>query len=105
EVGCIVNRGGIALDDELPSEVQFAAFERLAGWWSALALFPGPVINRPTRFGYLPRLDLPAFGSVISELTCRSEWSDLSTGRKSVPRCSNDVRTNIHREDTESCLN
>lgn len=38
-------------------EAEFVHAESLAVWWSALALWPGPVINRPTRHGFLPPLD------------------------------------------------
>ncbi|MFJ5551143.1 hypothetical protein [Streptomyces sp. NPDC093225] len=36
---------------------RFAASERQAAVWSAVALWPGPVVNRPTVHGYPPRLD------------------------------------------------
>jgi hypothetical protein len=36
----------------------FIEAELLATWWSVLACFPGRVINRPSRMGFLPDLDV-----------------------------------------------
>ncbi|MFJ7154359.1 hypothetical protein ACIQUQ_05420 [Streptomyces sp. NPDC101118] len=36
---------------------RFAAAERQAALWAAVALWPGPVVNRPTVYGCPPRLD------------------------------------------------
>jgi hypothetical protein len=47
------------LDSSPPSapSARFATSEQQAALWAALALWPGPVINRPTVHGYPPRLD------------------------------------------------
>ena len=49
------------LDDS--SDERFRASEGIAAWWSALAAFPGPVLNRPDPRGYLPPIHLPDFGA------------------------------------------
>ena len=56
----ILNRGLpiISGDD---AEERFKLSETLAAWWTALACFKGPVINRPSREGYLPSLDVLSF--------------------------------------------
>ncbi len=50
----VLNRGlgGGPADD-------FVRSEALAVWWSALALWDGPVANRPTRQGFLPVAEDP----------------------------------------------
>ena len=44
-------------------EERFRASEGTATWWSALAAFTGPVLNRPDPRGYLPPIHLPGFGA------------------------------------------
>lgn len=58
----ILNRMPPAPLDDGPDE-RFRASEGAAAWWSALAAFPGPVLNRPDPRGYLPSLHLPGFGA------------------------------------------
>src|SRR5665213_1333172 len=51
-VRAVLNRG-------LPfSDQPFVEAELMASWWAALACFPGPVINRPSRDGFLPNPDV-----------------------------------------------
>ncbi|MFD7256315.1 hypothetical protein [Streptomyces sp. NPDC059874] len=50
-------RGRLHSSPPLTSAARFAAGEQQAAVWAAVALWPGPVINRPTVHGYPPRLD------------------------------------------------
>jgi hypothetical protein len=52
-ITAVINRG-IGLTERGAGE--FEAGEVCAGWWTALACFEGPVLNRPTRMGFLPDL-------------------------------------------------
>jgi len=54
----------------------FAANERLAAWWAALALFTGPVINRPSRHGYLPDIRPLQLLASKPSTTLRSAWTE-----------------------------
>jgi hypothetical protein len=56
-VTAILNRGPVGLSSQRSSAMRFAAEERYAALWAALALWPGPVINRPSEYGFPPRLD------------------------------------------------
>jgi len=53
----ILNRMPPVPLDPGPDE-RFRASEGAATWWSALAAFPGPVLNRPDPRGYLPPIHL-----------------------------------------------
>ncbi|WP_103335538.1 hypothetical protein [Amycolatopsis sp. CA-126428] len=57
EVGGILNRGTGGWGDEPDPDRAFAAAETYAALWSAVALWPGPVVNRPSEHGFLARLD------------------------------------------------
>ncbi|MFG2873785.1 hypothetical protein ACGFYU_01965 [Streptomyces sp. NPDC048337] len=50
-------RGRLDSSPPLTPAARFAAGEEQASVWAAMALWPGPVINRPTVHGYPPRLD------------------------------------------------
>src|SRR5579883_1032183 len=52
----IINRGASPAQPADAEQV-FMEAESLATWWSALACFPGPVINRPSRWGFVPHLE------------------------------------------------
>lgn len=62
-VTSIFNRG-IVLD----KEAAFTELEQMAAWWSAIALFQGPVINRPSRNGLLPDLDVLSLAAAVPGL-------------------------------------
>lgn len=53
----ILCRGGADISTQPTPAARFAAGERQATVWAAVALWPGPVVNRPTAHGYPPRLD------------------------------------------------
>jgi hypothetical protein len=57
EVSGILVRGVGDWGSETDAERAFAAAETYAALWSAVALWPGPVINRPSAQGFFPRLD------------------------------------------------
>lgn len=57
EVSGILNRGIGDWSGEQNPDRAFAAAETCAALWSAVALWPGPVVNRPSERGFLPRLD------------------------------------------------
>ncbi|WP_307793181.1 hypothetical protein [Amycolatopsis sp. MtRt-6] len=57
EVTGVLNRGIGGWGDEPDRDRAFAAAETYAAFWSALALWPGPVVNRPSERGYFARLD------------------------------------------------
>ncbi|MGV9360388.1 hypothetical protein [Amycolatopsis sp. NPDC003731] len=57
EVSGILNRGTGGWGDEPDPDRAFAAAETYAAFWSAVALWPGPVVNRPSEHGFFARLD------------------------------------------------
>ncbi|MEY9834819.1 hypothetical protein [Streptacidiphilus sp. EB103A] len=61
EVRGVFNRGirppDIVGSDAAAGEAVFVHAESLAVWWSALALWHGPVVNRPSTQGFLPHFD------------------------------------------------
>jgi hypothetical protein len=57
EVTGVLNRGVGDWGHEPDAERAFVAAETYAAFWSALALWPGPVVNRPSTLGFFPRLD------------------------------------------------
>lgn len=61
-ISAILNRMPPTPLDPSPDE-RFRASEGAAAWWSALAAFQGPVLNRPDPRGYLPPIHLPGFGA------------------------------------------
>ena len=62
-VTSIFNRGIV-----LHKEAAFAELEQMAAWWSGMALFQGPVINRPSRDGLLPDLDVLSLAAAVPGL-------------------------------------
>jgi hypothetical protein len=60
----VLNRG-LAIDPA----TQFEDSERLAAWWSGLAYFPGPVVNRPSRLSFLPELDVLLLAERVPNLS------------------------------------
>ncbi|MGX7829122.1 hypothetical protein ACTG9Q_28970 [Actinokineospora sp. 24-640] len=57
EVTGVLVRGVGDWGREPDAERAFASAETCAAFWSALALWPGPVVNRPSAQGFFPRLD------------------------------------------------
>ena len=57
EVSGVLARGVGDWGHETDAERAFAAAETYAVFWSAVALWPGPVVNRPSARGFFPRLD------------------------------------------------
>lgn len=57
EVTGVLNRGTGGWGDEPDPDRAFAAAETCAAFWSAVALWPGPVVNRPSEHGFSARLD------------------------------------------------
>lgn len=55
EVSGVLNRGIGGWGDD--PDRAFAAAETYAAFWSAVALWPGPVVNRPSEHGFVARLD------------------------------------------------
>jgi len=53
----VLNRGQGSWGEERSVEQTFMASESYAIFWSTLALWPGPVVNRPSAQGFFPRLD------------------------------------------------
>jgi len=82
----VLNRG-LSID----SESQFEDSERLAAWWSALAYFPGPVVNRPSRLGFLPELDVLSLVERVPNL----DLAPMHIGSKTPPSLTGSI-TNIH---------
>ncbi|MFI6513334.1 hypothetical protein ACIBCT_37510 [Streptosporangium sp. NPDC050855] len=57
EVSGILTRGVGDWGREPDAERAFVSAETYAALWSAIALWPGPVVNRPSAQGFFPRLD------------------------------------------------
>lgn len=57
EVSGVLARGVGDWGHEPDTQRAFISAERYAAFWSAVALWPGPVVNRPTTQGFFPRLD------------------------------------------------
>jgi hypothetical protein len=86
EVCGVLNRGLGPMDGFGPSR-EFAASEAVSAWWSTLALWPGPVINRPTRHGFFPDFESrePSGSARVRRyLLAGSELFDLDAKRKAV---------------------
>jgi len=69
-VRAVPNRG-IRLACVEPDE-RFRWGEVTAAWWTALALFDGPVVNRPTRRSFLPDLGLASLEACLPRLVVPS---------------------------------
>ncbi|WP_410614041.1 hypothetical protein [Amycolatopsis sp. lyj-109] len=57
EVSGVLNRGVDAWGAETDPDRSFTAAETYAAFWSAVALWPGPVVNRPSERGFFARID------------------------------------------------
>lgn len=55
-VSAVMNRG-TGTPRSGNADVDFLEAETLAAWWTALAAFPGPVINRPGKLGWMPAIE------------------------------------------------
>jgi hypothetical protein len=105
EVRAILTRGAGDWIREADAERAFVRAETHAAFWSAVALWPGPVVNRPSEHGFPPRMDpleLAASGAVApprtvilndgtapgAEVYRLSDWSRIAPGE---PRSRFDV--------------
>ena len=98
----VLNRG-FAIDPA----AAFDDSERLAAWWSALACFDGPVVNRPSRVGFLPELDtlsLPAHvpGLALAPMSIGSAAPPEVVGRTINVHSARDGRF-LRRGGGEDC--
>ncbi|NUP00983.1 MAG: hypothetical protein HOW71_24490 [Nonomuraea sp.] len=87
EVRGVLNRGPGPMDGFGPSR-EFAAAEAVSAWWSTLALWPGPVINRPARHGFFPEFESrEPSGSARARryLVAGAELFDLDAKRRAAP--------------------
>lgn len=86
----VLNRG-LPLDREDSDDGDFRRAEMIATWWSALAAFPGPVVNRPTLAGFLPRLETVSLAAAVPDL--------LAPGYIGPPGCDLPAApaVNVHR--------
>ncbi|WP_018503492.1 hypothetical protein [Parafrankia discariae] len=72
EVSGVLTRGLGDWGHEPDTQRAFVSAERYAAFWSAVALWPGPVVNRPSARGFFPRLDpleLARYGAVAPPRT------------------------------------
>jgi hypothetical protein len=105
EVRAILVRGVTDWGHEPDAERAFVRAETYAAFWSAVALWPGPVVNRPSARGFFPRMDpleLAASGAVAPPRTVIlndgtapgddvyriSDWTTMAPG---APRSRFDV--------------
>ncbi|MEU3777701.1 hypothetical protein AB0F11_31795 [Streptomyces sp. NPDC032472] len=81
------------------ADAAFAYAESLAVWWSVLALWPGPVVNRPSPAGFVPHLDpltaaaLPGMAMPPSSMTS----SAIGPVPPLLPRAATGERINVNR--------
>ncbi|MFG2951370.1 hypothetical protein [Streptomyces adustus] len=83
---------GIGAPGGEDGDAMFAHAEALAVWWSALALWQGPTVNRATRQGFLPPLD-PLLLARVPGVTLPPS----SLGRP-LHAAAPAQRVNVHRE-------
>jgi hypothetical protein len=88
-IKAVLNRG--LPNANVPALDQFRALELLATWWSLLARFPGPVINRPSASGFIPTLDPLTLARVNGAMTSAPMY--LGTGRPPTLQAD---RINVH---------
>src|SRR5438094_7598265 len=67
-VTAILNRG-ISTSSGSTAEAQFRAAEGLASWWSVIACFPGPVVNRSSRQGFVPNVEVLSVAAAVPGLS------------------------------------
>jgi hypothetical protein len=70
-VSAVLNRG-LPTDWSVSKDEGFRAAELTAAWWTGLAFFPGPVINRPTAAGFTPHLDAGSLAAAVPGLGRRA---------------------------------
>ncbi|MEU6864292.1 hypothetical protein ABZ924_13615 [Streptomyces sp. NPDC046876] len=81
------------------AEAAFAYAESIAVWWSVLALWPGPVVNRPSPAGFVPHLDpltaagLPGMAMPPSSITSAAPGPVPPL----MPRAAPGERINVNR--------
>ncbi len=69
----------------------FKCSETLAWLWCALAYFPGPVVNRPSRLGFFPNLDLLSLAQAVPHISLAP--SLIATNPTMLPG----PEVNVHR--------
>jgi hypothetical protein len=90
QIGGVWNRG---FSDPDASDDPFLQAEWLAAWWSALALFRGRVINRPSLEGFFPNVDCLSLTRSVPGLSVRKV--EIRTG--SEPGNADTGPVNVHR--------
>lgn len=109
-VTAVLNRGVSLESSNVSVEEQFRSSEVLATWWSVLTYFPGPVVNRPSRFGFIPNVDLFSIAASLPNIAL--PYGSISSHWKNPPSSS---LVNVHRlcdnqylgylDDVYPCLN
>lgn len=94
----VLNRGLPRVEGPSEGE-QFRSAETLASWWAALALFPGPVINRPSGMAFIPDLSISPL--VRDAAGIRAAPAQIGS---EPPRLPAEPRVNIHRLRTGEYL-
>jgi hypothetical protein len=86
----VLNRG-LPLNYGVSEAEDFRNAEIVSTWWSALAAFPGPVVNRPTLAGFLPHLVTMSLAAAVPGL--------LAPGCIGPPGCEIPAApaVNVHR--------
>ena len=95
-ITAIVNRGVDGSRDSDTFDEAFSRGERLAAWWSLLAFFPGPVVNRPSTAGFVPNLDVLSLRRAVPSIrlqpgTITTDYAQLARRPSAWPS------TNVHR--------
>lgn len=88
-VHSILNRG-LPMAPGNDSVGSFKYAETLAAWWTTLACFNGPVINRPTREGFIAPLDVLAFSR------CGLDMAPMYITTETIPDIR-EPKINFHR--------
>jgi hypothetical protein len=69
-VTAVLNRG-LPLSWGADGDEGFRNSEVFAAWWTALAFFPGPVVNRPTLGGFSPYVDVLSLARAVENVSSR----------------------------------
>lgn len=85
-VGAVCNFG---LTPTRGGDWDFRSGELLASWWSALALFPGPVLNRPTLSSFVPEVQPLSLCSKVPNLDMPDSWISPEGARVESPETTN----------------
>jgi hypothetical protein len=91
----ILNRG-VPPAGSSPEEV-FQAAESLASWWSLLFSFPGPVVNRSSRMGFLPNVDNLSLARAVPGLRLPSAVVSTQNYNSYAESVITESVINVHR--------